>query len=226
MQTTKKIFLLLLTFTSITVNGQNHFWGVKSGVNYTNITAKNAFGDEDFRTGLIVGITYDYFFRKHFSIGADVVYNQRGSMPNIIYDDNSGSPTGQKGIFKLNYDYVTVPLKVGYNYGTTFYRFANIGLTPSILVDAKTFIPSIVPAETVLPAEIHNVKNRVNQFDIGGFVEIGGGYKFQNRLWGFLSFSYQHSLTTFTNLDYFANIQARHYGISVNLGLKYALSGE
>ena len=220
----KKIFLLFLILTAITVNGQNHFLGVKSGVNYTNITAKDFIDDRNFRTGLNIGITYDYFFKRHFSIGADVVYNQRGFRTDLIFMEAGGNPTGQKEIIKDNYDYLTVPLKVGYNYGTTFYGFVNIGLTPSLLLDAKTIVPAFILPETVFPGEIYNVKNRVNQFDIGGFFEIGAGYKFQDRLLGFLSFSYQHSLTTFTNADYFANAKAKHYGMTVNLGLKYALT--
>jgi len=224
MQTTRKIFLLLLTFTTITVNGQNHFIGVESGVNRTNVAAKNIFDNENFRTGLNIGITYDYIFKNHFSAGADIVYNQRGFTSDINFTDFLGNPTGQKETLSFYYDYLTVPLKVGYNYGTTFYSFANIGLTPSVLLDAKTIIPVIGLAESVLFRERYNVKNKVNQFDIGGILEIGGGYKFKDRLWGVLSFSYRHSLTTFTNSTYFPDSKARHYGVTVNLGLKYALT--
>jgi len=221
---TKRILVLLLTFTTITVNGQNHFIGVESGVNFTNVAAKSFVDGRDFRTSLPLGITYEYIFKSGFSVGADIVYNQRGFISDFIYTDVSGIPTGQKGTFKFNYDYLTVPLKVGYNYGKIFYSFANIGLTPSILLEAKHLIPEIELPETFLSSERYNLTNKVNRFDIGGILEIGGGYKFKDRLLGFLSLSYQHSLTTFTNSDYFADSKARHYGMTVNLGIKYALT--
>ena len=222
----KNIFLLFLTLTTISVYGQNHFLGVKGGANWTEVTANNFPKDRNYRTGLAIGITYDYLFKKHFSASADIIYNQRGFTNDIIFTDDLGNPTGRKEIIKLNYDYITIPLKVGFNYGKTVYGFANLGLTPSILVDAKTITPTYDYNGTVIPGETATITNRVNKFDIGGLVEIGGGYKFKGRYWLFTSFSYQHSFTTITNSDYFASSKIRHYGMTLNLGLKCALTKE
>jgi len=222
----RKILLLFLTAITITVNGQNHLLGVKGGANWTNVTASNFLNDKDFRTGLAIGLTYDFLFKKYFSAGADIIYNQRGLRNDIIFTDDLGNPTGKKATSKFNYDYITLPLKVGFNYGKTVYGFANIALTPSMLVDAKTITPSIDFNGTTIPGETFNVTNRVNKFDIGELVEIGGGYKFKGRYWLFTAFSYQHSFTTITNSDYFANSKIRHYAMTLNLGLKCALTKE
>jgi len=227
-QTMRNIFLFFLALTTITVNGQNHLFGVKggAGANWTEVTATNFLKDRNYRTGMAIGLTYDYLFKKHFSAGVDIIYNQRGFTNDIIFTDDLGNPTGRKEIIKFNYDYLTVPLKVGFNYGKTVYGFANIGLTPSILVDAKTITPTIDFNGIIIPSETSNITSRVNKFDIGGLVEIGGGYKFKGRYWLFTSFSYQHSFTTITNSDYFANSKIRHYGMTLNLGLKCALTKE
>jgi hypothetical protein len=222
----RNIILFFLTITTITVRGQNHLLGVKGGANWTEVTATNFSNDRNFGTGLAIGLTYDYLFKKHFSAGADIIYNQRGFTNDIIFTDDLGNPTGRKEIIKFYYDYITMPLKVGFNYGKTVYGFANLGLTPSILVDAKTITPTYDYNGTVITGETSNITNEVNRFDIGGLVEIGGGYKFKGRYWLFSSFSYQHSFTTITNSDYFANSKLRHYGMTLNLGLKCALTKE
>lgn len=222
----RNIFLLFLILATKTVSGQNHLLGIKGGAGWTNVTASNFMNDRNYRTGLAIGLTYDYLFKKHFSADADIIYNQRGFTDDIIFTDDLGNPTGEKATTKFNYDYITMPLKVGINYGNTVYGFANIGLTPFILVDAKTITPAIDFNGTTIPGETVNITDRVNKFDIGGLVEIGGGYKFKERYWLFTSFSYQHSFTTITNSDYFANSTIRHYGMTLNIGLKCALTKE
>ena len=51
-------------------------------------------------------------------------------------------------------------------------------------------------------------------------------FKFKERYWLFTSISYHQSFTTISNADYFANSNIRHYGMTFNLGLKYALTKE
>ena len=228
-QRMKKIFLLLLMTATLTANGQNHLLGIESGVALTNATA---IGDR-FRTSFAIGATYDYVFKNDFSISTGIIYNQRGFRYDIIIRDSPQDPGKKMGKkFKYNYDYVTIPLKVGYsfghnygfggNYNENYYSFVNIGLTPSILIDAKVIEPKVeINGTVVLPGRKHNITKSVNRFDVGGIIEIGGGYKFEDRFWLFLAVSYQHSLTTFVNSEY---NPPRHYGIAINLGLKYKLT--
>lgn len=220
----KSIFFFFLTITTITLWGQNHLLGVKGGVSWTNVTASNFAKDRNFRTGFAIGFTYDYIFKKHFSTGADIIYNQQGFTIDNIFVDELGNPTGKKATSKFNYDYISIPLKAGFNYGKTIFGFANIGLTPSILIVAKTTTPTIDFYGTTIQGETFNITDRVNKFDIGGLVEIGGGYKFKGRYWLFTSFSYQHSFTSITNAEYLTNSKIRHYGFTLNLGLKCALT--
>ena len=219
MKTKKYIFFLFLTFTTLTVNGQSHLIGVKGGVNWTNVTANNTFSDENYRTGFAVGFSYDYIFKKNFMVGTDILYNQRGFTSDIILTDALGNPI-QKVTMNFDYDYLTIPLKVGYHYGETFFGFANIGLTPAMLINARTITPNI----EFNSSGKYDVTDRVNKFDIGGIVEVGGGYKFIDRFWLYSSFSYQHSFSTITNSDYYANSKIRHNGMTISVGLRYALT--
>jgi len=222
----KNILLIILTIATLKVAGQNHLIGVKGGVNSTNITSSNFISQSDSRTGLTAGLTYEFLFKKHFSIGADLIYNQRGFTNDLVFTDNLGNPTGEKFTSKFNYDYISLPIKTGFNIGTKLYGFTNIGVIPSLLVDAKTITPTFDSDAKFTGNETFDVTNRVSKFDFAGLVEIGGGYKFKGRYWLFTSFSYQHSFTTITNSEYFANSKIRHNGMALTIGLKCALTKE
>jgi hypothetical protein len=222
----KNIFLFILTISTLKVVGQNHLFGVKGGANSTNITSSNFVSQTNSRTGLAAGLTYDFLFKKHFSIGVDIIYSQRGFTNDIVFTDNGGSPTGEKYTTIFNYNYVSLPIKAGFNIGTKLYGFTNIGIISSFLVDAKT-TTSIFDIDGQLTGnETFDVTNRVTKLDYAGLVEIGGGYKFKGRYWLFTSLTYQHSFTSITNSDYYANSKIKHYGMTLNLGLKYALTKE
>lgn len=74
--------------------------------------------------------------------------------------------------------------------------------------------------------ETHHITNRVSGYDLAGLAEIGGGFIITNRLWLTTSFIYQHSFTSITNTEYFANSKIRHNGVALNIGLKWALKNE
>ena len=222
----KYILLFIVTITTLKVAGQNHFIGLKGGVNSTNITSSNFFSPTDSRKGLTAGLTYEYLFKKQCSVGADLIYNQRGFTSDVVFTDNLGNPTAEKSTTTFNYDYVSLPIKTGFNIGTKLYGFTNIGVIPSLLVDAKTTTPTFDADAKYTGNETFDVTNRVSKFDFAGQVEIGGGYKLNGRYWLFTSFSYQHSFTTITNSDYFANSTIRHNGMALTIGLKCALTKE
>ena len=222
----KYILLFIVTITTLKVAGQNHFIGLKGGVNSTNITSSNFFSPTDSRKGLTAGLTYEYLFKKQCSVGADLIYNQRGFTSDVVFTDNLGNPTAEKSTTTFNYDYVSLPIKTGFNIGTKLYGFTNIGVIPSLLVDAKTTTPTFDADAKYTGNETFDVTNRVSKFDFAGQVEIGGGYKLNGRYWLFTSFSYQYSFTTITNSEYCANSKIQHNGMNLTIGLKCALTKE
>ncbi len=63
----------------------------------------------------------------------------------------------------------------------------------------------------------------VSKFDIGGLVELGGKYKLSNRCFLFSSVELESSFISVTNEEYFREESIKHYGININIGLKYVL---
>ena len=219
----RKILTALTILISIQTYGQNHFLGVQGGINLTNVNSSNFTSNNDNRIGFNSGVTYQYYQNERFNLGIDLLYFQRGFTNDIVYTDELGNPTGETATSEFNYDYLSLPLKGGVVIGDKFSGFANLGIIPSFLLDAKTTTPAIegFQEETTV-----NVTDRVTKFDLGGLAEIGASYKITQ---GFLlsaTFGYQHSFTSITNDDYFSNAEVRHYGMILSIGLKYALKKE
>ena len=222
-KTMKKAIIIILTFTTLNVVGQNQLIGIKGSANLTNISSSDFLSETDYRAGFSGGLTYEYLFKKHITFGANIIYNQRGFTTKMDYTDMIGYSIGSDKV-KFSYDYLSIPITTGYNSGNKLYSFANIGLIPSILVDSKTSRTTIDTDGRILFSEVIDMTNYVSKFDLAGLIEIGGGYKFKKEYWLFSSIGYQQSFTTITNSEYFANSKIRHNGIIFTIGIKYVLT--
>ncbi len=218
----RKIITILIVLFTVPIFGQNHFIGLKGGINRTNVISDNFLSDNDYRNGFIVGLTYEYEFKNKFHIGLDLVYAQNGFKNDIIFTDETGNPIGQKATSDFNYDYLSLPIKGGFSLGNNFAGFLNLGVIPSLLINAET----IIPTYENIAGETFDVTEKVTRFDIAGLIEIGGSYKFKERFLLFTSLAYQQSFTTITNEDYFSNGKAKNYGMTLSIGLRYALKKE
>ncbi len=197
----KSTIIILLLISPISVYGQNHFIGLKGGINWTNINSTDFLSNNDNRTGFNGGVTYELRLKKNFNFGVDLLYTQKGFTNDIIFTNETGNPTGEKATIVFNYDYLTIPVKGGFLIGKRISGFVNLGIVPSLLIDAKTITPAF---DNIIEEETFDVTNRVTKFDFGGMIEIGGNYKFKKRFLLYTSYAYQHSFTTITNSDYFA----------------------
>ncbi|MFT6844067.1 MAG: hypothetical protein ACJAUV_000237 [Flavobacteriales bacterium] len=208
--TMKKIITVLTIMISIPAFSQNHFIGLKGGVNMTNVNTNDFINDA--RIGFNAGLTYEYVVNNLFNVGVDFLYFQKGFTNEI----------GKNDVAEFNYDYLSIPIKVGATTSGKFSGFVNLGVMPSFLVNAKEKIPSVAdPALTT-----YDVTDKVTKFDIGGMVEIGANYKIRPDFILSASLGYQHSVTSFANDSYFSGSEARHYGMVLSIGVKYALIKE
>jgi hypothetical protein len=213
----KRLIMIILTLAAVNAYGQNHFVGIKGCINRTNVTRINLF-DNYYKTGFSGGLTYEYLFLKHFSVGAEIIYEQRGFLDDIVFTNETGIPTGERYRSKMSYNYISLPIKAGYSLGTKVFGFAKIGAVPSLLVNAQAVLPKVTSGK-VIGEIVADMTNYVPKFDFAGLVEIGGGYKFNDRNSIFSSFTYQHSLTSL-----YDNSNVRLNGMTLTLGFKRALS--
>lgn len=214
----KKVILIILTITSLTVSGQNHLFGVKGGVNISN----DKFNDDPihFETkntvSYIRGLTYEYLLNKHFSLGAELLYEQRGWNVDVPTFDELGNP-GKTLTNKEDFSYLSLPIKVGYRIGGKLYGFMNLGAIPARLLSCKV----THPIEN--GGAVYDVYSQYKNYDIAALAEFGGGYKIKDRIRLFSSFTYQHSLITANVPRDIYSLELTHYGMSLTIGVKYCI---
>lgn len=117
MKNSRKIILasLVLTFMGYTnTNAQNTVtkFGVKGGVNFSNLYTDNA-DDENILTGFNIGLYAKVPVTNSISIQPEVCYTGKGA--EVVYNDVFASGTAK---FKLNY--IEVPVMLVANVTTNF----------------------------------------------------------------------------------------------------------
>ncbi len=219
----KTILIIILALTTIEVSAQNRFIGITGGASRTDVTS-NIFKDADLNIGASGGITYERFLKKSLSIEVGLLYQQRGFRLNI------DTPNSERASFKYHYNYISVPMKVGFtdlNTENNKLGFVKVGLIPALLVKAKTTTPTFDDNANITGTQTIDVTYITSIFDVAGLIEAGGGSKITDRLWLTLSVMYQHSLTSITNAEYFGNNnKIRHNGVTLQAGLNWALKKE
>lgn len=219
----KYFIFLFLTAASLTSWGQN-FIGVKGGLNLTYNSFNDLYKMKNSRSGLSGGLTYESFIKKNTSLGVDLLYNQRGFTEEIIFTDNQGNPTGQKATTEYNFNYLSLPVKVGIYTKDRTRLGLNLGLVPSYLIKSETILPTYELDGQIYNAKIINTTDRVSKFDFAGLVEFTFNFQLKDNYWFLGAISYQHSFTDFTNKDYFNDRNMNHYGLILSIGFRYRLS--
>jgi Outer membrane protein beta-barrel domain len=215
--------LLLCSFYTFTTSGQNHFIGVKGGYGWMN-ASMNLFTETKTQPGFAAGLTYEFQTKKKISLGAELLYERRGFINEILFSDIQGNLTGEKYPTHYRYDYFSLPLKVGYTIGNKFFGFGNIGVCPAILSQASWKLPTFHADMTQRGDTIIYFTEKPSKFNIAGLAEIGCGYKISNHFSIATSFRFQYSFSSLTNDNYFKNYYIRHRGMILSLAIKYNLS--
>ncbi|PVX49944.1 outer membrane protein with beta-barrel domain [Balneicella halophila] len=95
----KKIFLVVVAVAFFATQGiaQDFNFGVKGGVNFTNLTGDDV--DADMKTKFNLGVLAEFMVNEQFSIQPEVLYSAQGAD-----EDNT----------ELTLDYITVPVMFKY----------------------------------------------------------------------------------------------------------------
>ena len=213
--------LNLILFAFFTFNysiSQDHLVGVQFGKNLTSASAVNSPGQVP-RDGISAGVSYEYVSKKKLSTEASLIYTQRGYKTGLPYMNEFGELADKNYKNNHNFDYISLPLKVGFKFGNKFFGLMNMGIVPAYLIQAQTVMPGFNDGEITKI----QLTRQYNKFDVAGLVELGGGYKIQNRFVIFITTAYQHSFTTTSNLIYPAQNKMFHFGLTFSTGIKVKL---
>lgn len=198
----KKIFTFVLMSITIQVIGQNHYIGLKGGLSWANQTKYPE--SSDYRKGKTFALSYDYFFNKYVKMGTEINYNEHGSIYGLsIYGDRIEARNT-----KTEFNYISVPIKLGLTYGEKFCLFTDLGILVSYPVSLKATVSTEPYSLFDTYYESNEIKDRQNVIT-GLFVyDIGFGYKTKNAL-------------IYTSFE--AHKNSFSYILMSNIGIKYAL---
>jgi hypothetical protein len=215
----KHLLILVFIITTCNTYGQNYSIGVIAGYKNSNVKSEN-FGNTKSRKGIELGLSLEKNLGKKIFSEVGLLYSQKGFVLEGPFTDLTGQPTGLISITHLNYNYISLPLKIGFNYGNKISGFINIGLAPSLLLNSNHTTEAI---EGIVEEVSGSTTESVSKFDIGGLIELGGKYKLSNWCFLFSSVELESSFISISNEEYFREESIKHYGINIKVGLKYAL---
>ncbi len=215
----KHLLITLFIIISCGTYAQDYYIGVFAAYKNSNVKSEN-FENTKSRKGIELGLSLERNHSKNIFSELGLLYSQKGFVLEGPFTDLTGQPTGYISKTHLNYNYLSLPIKVGYQYGNKISGFINFGLAPSLLLNSKHVSEEI---EGIMEEISGSTTGIVSKFDIVGLVELGGRYKLSDSWFLFSSLGLESSFISVSNEEYFREESIKHYGINIKLGLKYAL---
>lgn len=197
----KKIILIIaVTIVLIpTVQSQEKIqFGVKGGVNFTNMTSNDYLYDEKYKTGLYLGATVEIPLSKKLSIQPEIVYSSQGIKGKELVNFISIVPGTMPVVYaEHKLDYIKIPV-LAKLYLVKNFSF-EIGPSFNFLVNDQ--FTSDYPTQTDL----------AEKFEFGGV--IGLSYKVKSNF--VINANY---LIGFSNALKSPFENSKNYGFSVGIG--------
>lgn len=222
------ITVIAFAFACLNASAQKHVIGIRGGVNYANFDTKTTHTiDGKFYPRAIGGITYDYFMGENMSLGADLLYNQRGRLTELTLTDEMGNQIGQVDL-QHQFDYIIVPIRISYKTSGKIYAHASIASLPSYLNKVTEISASFTSNGGIAYPGHKNVNTeQYNRFSFGGMLEVGGGYNITSNLSANLILGFQRGIGTKAKATEYADaVEIEHIGWMASLGVKYALGNK
>lgn len=190
--------------------------GVQAGVGITRVRSGFWLNEGAPVVRMNLGLTYQRFISEHLTLGADLLYQQRGWRDRVTVVDVNNQPTGT-ALVPFRYEYAALPVKIGYRSVNekAGFGFVRVGVVPALFLKATSKNPT---ADGYKRVELYDFNKN---FDIAGLVEAGGGWRLNERMRLEAGGAFQYSFITFSKA-----FGGQHYGLSANLGLRYELGSK
>ncbi len=149
-------------------------FGVKAGMNISNVQSDlSTYSTKDL-VGSSLGFTYDRVRMRFLTIGTEVNFIQKGYGKEVTMVDSMYQPLGSF-ISQNKISYISIPLKIGVQLGNRFYIFGTASIIPGLVYKAVSEIPVIDSNGNVISTYTEDIKNEVSTLDLASQVELGFG---------------------------------------------------
>lgn len=228
----KKFWILLLfAIISMSIIAQTNSIGIFGGANMSKMNimeitdVENPDGDHFFTSyeplfGFVGGINYQRTFQIPITLDVGVMFNQYGckfdpGIPiSVILDGMSANITVVERVdsdFRCVFNYMSIPVLIGYKFGEKFSIIPKIGIQMSYLINEK--LKSKNSNDRI------DLKN-INKFHVAGVGEIEMCYMFNKCLGVFACITGKYSLLNYNKPSHYIGDR---YSLSAIVGVKYSL---
>lgn len=190
--------LLVFFFFQSAIFGQVNSFGLINGVSFSTVSSRNFLNDISFKYGYSGGFEFVHSFENRVHLKTGLIYSQKGFRTVFYTTDNWGNPVNFGAKSSYNYNYVSIPLSIGYQYGSSFFGEIDVGISFEGLVNSNSRL--LIGNDEILSKST----KEVNPFDICPNISLGQGYCFKNELSIILFTEFSHGILQLNNVDYFS----------------------
>ena len=218
----KKIFLIL---SSVLISSMIYSQESKIAVGFqaapaiTSIRGNTFIDRYDSRFVISPGITFDYKITSNISFNSGLAFERKGAKSNTKFLDYTEMPPLVSQDFKINYDYLTLPLMFTYNTNTEVNFYIGGGKFLGYLISQKSF----ASATGDIPEWTHDHTDTSKKLDIGLSLIAGINLPVTHKL--ILDIGLRDYIGLVNTSRYYVendgSIKTNSY--SLVLGLKYAI---
>ena len=188
--------------------------GIKAGMNISNVnTNLSAYTTKDV-VGGSVSLTYDRVHFRFLTVGGEINIVQRGfqSFDSIVASQSVAS-------IRNKFNYFSVPLKLGVQFGNRAYVFGNVAFVPGYLLRAISETPVLDASGQIIDYTWQDATSTSAQFELSTQIEVGIGVTKAKRYKFYVSAAKQQGWTNLFD-DPASAFDFKSVGIIVSTGMK------
>lgn len=203
MKSLLKILTFAATFLVLGSVQAQHSLSLSTFFNNANISSDVDSDAQKPRNSVGFALDYSYGFAKGFSAGLGVQYSPMGYAVEVEFTDQAGGSIGTERLVNA-YNYLYVPIKIGYQTEGKFFVSASAGFAPGFLLSEDT--------------EASFALGNAKSVDLSYLADFGFGYRINENISVKAFGGYQGSFITFDEPE---TLNGRHRAIRAGVGIGY-----
>jgi hypothetical protein len=222
MKSNRKISILVIcaVILAFSVKAQTPYrqFGIKAGMNISNVNSDiPSYTTKDIIGGNL-SVTYDRVHMRFLTVGGEFNWVQRGFTNPLTITDSVGTVLGLADL-RNRFNYFSVPLKLGVQFGNRVYIFGNAAFIPGYLLKAISEVPVVDGNGQIIDYTWQDATNTAAQFDLSTQIEVGIGVTKGKRFKFYVSAAKQQALLNIFD-DPQSTFNIKSTGIIISTGMK------
>ena len=211
------VFISNCVFTSFSQTSYSQL-GLKAGFNISNVkTNIPSYSTKDIIGGNL-SLTYDRVHFRFLTVGGELNWMQRGFTNPIVVTNAAGLSISEADL-RNKFNYFSVPLKIGVQFGNRVYIFGNAAFIPGYLLKAISEVPVVDENGQIIDYTWQDASATAAQFDLSTQIELGIGVTKAERFKFYISAAKQEALLNIYNNPQ-SSFNIKSTGIIISTGMK------